>query len=395
MALALTLSAVLFGVPLAASASPAPASSTTSTTTTSAPSPPPLDITAGAKKVSDLEAQLAEAQQHSEALSQRYDAILSQEQLLGLAIAKSRAQIASVRSDLKAAQERAAAQAIERYVKSSPSPAASALFTSNSEGPARTIYESTAFTDTHNAIIRFTLETFALTAQLATLRHLKAQAALESLAAAELLNQDRAAAATTLAGLAQAKGQLKDQMVFIAVETASADAAKGDAAGAAAAIAIAGLVGGPDAASAATAAANAAGGITVTGSPIASDRQDAAITAAISQIGTPYQFGAATPKKGFDCSGLVQWAWAAAGATIARTAADQWNSLPHVDLSSLQPGDLLFYDNLDGDHVVDHVVMWVGKGPFGAQTVIAAPHAGATVDYEPLFTQGLIGAARP
>jgi cell wall-associated NlpC family hydrolase len=69
--------------------------------------------------------------------------------------------------------------------------------------------------------------------------------------------------------------------------------------------------------------------------------------------------------------------------------------LTHVSLNSLQPGDLLFYFNLDGDNLVDHVVMYVGSGPYGADTIIAAPYTGANVEYEPLFTEGLIGAARP
>jgi cell wall-associated NlpC family hydrolase len=67
----------------------------------------------------------------------------------------------------------------------------------------------------------------------------------------------------------------------------------------------------------------------------------------------------------------------------------------HVPLSALQPGDLLFYYNLDSDHQVDHVVMYVGSGPYGANTIIAAPYTGTNVSYAPIFTAGLIGAARP
>jgi cell wall-associated NlpC family hydrolase len=109
----------------------------------------------------------------------------------------------------------------------------------------------------------------------------------------------------------------------------------------------------------------------------------------------PYEYGAESPGQGFDCSGLTQWAWGKAGVYIPRTAAAQWGALPHVPLSSLQPGDLLFYYNLDGDGTVDHVVMWVGNGVYGSQTIIQAPHTGQDVQYYPLFTEGLIGAARP
>jgi cell wall-associated NlpC family hydrolase len=121
----------------------------------------------------------------------------------------------------------------------------------------------------------------------------------------------------------------------------------------------------------------------------------AAAQAAESQLGVPYVFGGETPGVGFDCSGLVQWAWAQAGVSIPRTTESQWQSIPHVSLDALQPGDLLYYFNLDGDGQVDHVEMYTGSGPYGTDTVIHAPFAGTTVTYAPLMTAGLIGAGRP
>jgi cell wall-associated NlpC family hydrolase len=112
-------------------------------------------------------------------------------------------------------------------------------------------------------------------------------------------------------------------------------------------------------------------------------------------LGVPYVFGGANPSEGFDCSGLVQWAWGQNGVTIPRTTEVQWPALTHVSLGALEPGDLLFYYNLDSDDQVDHVVMYVGSGPYGTQTVLQAPFTGATVSYSPIFTTGLIGAGRP
>jgi cell wall-associated NlpC family hydrolase len=112
-------------------------------------------------------------------------------------------------------------------------------------------------------------------------------------------------------------------------------------------------------------------------------------------LGVPYVFGGETEGVGFDCSGLVQWAWGQAGVSIPRTTETQWPALQHVSLGALEPGDLLFYYNLDGDDAVDHVVMYAGSGPYGTDTVIQAPFTGATVSYSPIFTEGLIGAARP
>ena len=61
----------------------------------------------------------------------------------------------------------------------------------------------------------------------------------------------------------------------------------------------------------------------------------------------------------------------------------------------MKPGDLLFYYDLDGDNTIDHVVMYVGSGPYGANTIIQAAHTGTVVSFDPLFTGGLVGAGRP
>ncbi len=66
-----------------------------------------------------------------------------------------------------------------------------------------------------------------------------------------------------------------------------------------------------------------------------------------------------------------------------------------MPLNALEPGDLLFYYNLDGDNTIDHVVMYVGSGPYGSQTIIQAPYTGSEVQYAPLFTEGLVAAGRP
>ena len=80
---------------------------------------------------------------------------------------------------------------------------------------------------------------------------------------------------------------------------------------------------------------------------------------------------------------------------IPRTTEEQWARSRHIPLNALQPGDLLFYYNLDGDHQVDHAVMYAGSGPWGTSTIIAAAHTGTTSASRPIFTSGLIGAARP
>ena len=56
---------------------------------------------------------------------------------------------------------------------------------------------------------------------------------------------------------------------------------------------------------------------------------------------------------------------------------------------------MIYYYNLDGDGAVDHVVMYVGSGPYGTSTIIQAAHTGTNISYAPLFTFGLYGVARP
>ena len=91
--------------------------------------------------------------------------------------------------------------------------------------------------------------------------------------------------------------------------------------------------------------------------------------------------------RGYDCSGLAQAAWAAAGVQIPRDSYSQWAALPHVPLSSLEPGDLLIY-NGEG-----HVAIYVGGG-----YIIDAPQTGQDVQKIPLagwYKSTLVGAARP
>jgi cell wall-associated NlpC family hydrolase len=54
---------------------------------------------------------------------------------------------------------------------------------------------------------------------------------------------------------------------------------------------------------------------------------------------------------------------------------------------------LLFYD-FGGDGI-DHVIMYVGSGPFGVDTIIQAAHSGTVVSFDALWYQGLVGAGRP
>lgn len=113
------------------------------------------------------------------------------------------------------------------------------------------------------------------------------------------------------------------------------------------------------------------------GEPGPTDAVSRAIAIAKQQIGKPYVFGATNPKVGFDCSGLIDYAFTAAGiATPGRlTTGPMARMGKKVPWKSIQPGDWVVRDSGGSGHVV----MYVGAGQ-----VIAAPHTGEVVQYQPL-----------
>ncbi|WP_217212168.1 C40 family peptidase [Streptomyces sp. AC550_RSS872] len=106
-------------------------------------------------------------------------------------------------------------------------------------------------------------------------------------------------------------------------------------------------------------------------------KAEKALAFARSQIGKPYVWGATGPDS-YDCSGLTQGAWKAAGVDIPRVTYDQVNAGTTVPLSSAQPGDLVFfYDD------VTHVGIYIGNG-----MMIHAPKPGAYVREESIYYDG-------
>ncbi|WP_028812295.1 C40 family peptidase [Streptomyces flavidovirens] len=102
------------------------------------------------------------------------------------------------------------------------------------------------------------------------------------------------------------------------------------------------------------------------------------------QIGKPYVWGAAGPSS-YDCSGLTQGAWKAAGVALPRTTWDQVNVGTRVATDNLRPGDLVFFY----DHI-SHVGVYIGGGK-----MIHAPKPGAYVREESVFYMPIYGSVRP
>ncbi|MEU8504327.1 NlpC/P60 family protein [Streptomyces brevispora] len=109
------------------------------------------------------------------------------------------------------------------------------------------------------------------------------------------------------------------------------------------------------------------------GLPAGSARAAAAVMAVQRALGRPYVWGASGPS-GFDCSGLMRWAYAQAGVSLPRTSQAQRYAGRMVPLAEARPGDLVTY-RADASHIG----MYVGNGQ-----VIHAPYPGAPVRYDPV-----------
>lgn len=109
--------------------------------------------------------------------------------------------------------------------------------------------------------------------------------------------------------------------------------------------------------------------------------------AALTQLGVPYRLGGADPA-GFDCSGLVQWAFAAAGVAVPRTTEEQFSWFRPLPREDLQPGDLVFFRLPQA-----HVGIYLGAGEF-----VHAPTSGRAVERarldSPWFILGFAGGGR-
>ena len=112
-----------------------------------------------------------------------------------------------------------------------------------------------------------------------------------------------------------------------------------------------------------------------------------AVNFALGAVGTPYRWAGESPASGFDCSGLVRWAYSRVGVDVPHSSYALYDVGRRVPVSRLAPGDVLFFQGLG------HVGLYVGKG-----RMVHAPEAGRNVEVVRLSTEGyrarLVGARR-
>jgi cell wall-associated NlpC family hydrolase len=116
---------------------------------------------------------------------------------------------------------------------------------------------------------------------------------------------------------------------------------------------------------------------------------DHAAAVALGQVGVPYRYGGSSPG-GFDCSGLVQYAYQAAGVSVPRTTGQLWSAARAVNGTDMRPGDLLFF-RIEGK--MSHVGMYLGDRRF-----VHAPQSGRAVSVAsldaPFYRRALLRAGR-
>lgn len=115
------------------------------------------------------------------------------------------------------------------------------------------------------------------------------------------------------------------------------------------------------------------------------------VQAALSQIGEPYTWGGESEVNGFDCSGLMQWAYAKIGVKLPRVSRDQYNAGDHIRPSDMQRGDMVFWaHNTSDPSTIFHVALYLGNNQ-----IIEAPRPGKLIGIHNLYWQDhIIGAVR-
>jgi cell wall-associated NlpC family hydrolase len=121
--------------------------------------------------------------------------------------------------------------------------------------------------------------------------------------------------------------------------------------------------------------------------PVPDTRAERAVEYALEAVGTPYRWGGESLSWGFDCSGLVRWAYGRVGVELPHSSYALYGEGRRVNESRMEPGDVLFFEGLG------HVGLYLGRG-----RMVHAPQTGRNVEVVRLASTNygarLIGARR-
>jgi len=314
-------------------------------------------------QATQLEQQISSAQSEIEGLSQKYDEAESQITSLQSQITTTQNKINADHQQVANDQQTLRKAALNAYINDGSEVSTNPFFSSNqSSAAAQQEYGNVANGDLNTAVDNLHIAQGVLNAQESSLSTQKQQEESAASAANNALASSNAQEQTLDGDLSQVKGQLA---TLVAQQQAASSAAE------------------------ARTTARVIGSSTYNGPPIpySSGPAGVAVRAAESQLGVPYVWGGESPGEGFDCSGLVAWAWGQAGVDLPHYSGAQYDDSTPVPVSQMQPGDLLFYGP-GGDQ---HVAMYIGAG-----MMVEAPHTGAYVWNTPVrLGDGFVGVGRP
>jgi cell wall-associated NlpC family hydrolase len=121
--------------------------------------------------------------------------------------------------------------------------------------------------------------------------------------------------------------------------------------------------------------------------PAPPTRGERAAKVAIGVVGVPYRWGGESPSSGFDCSGLVRWAYGRVGVDLPHNSYALYSEGRRVRADDMEPGDILFFEGLG------HVGLYLGSG-----RMVHSPETGRNVEVVRLagtnYGARLIGARR-
>jgi cell wall-associated NlpC family hydrolase len=332
-------------------------------------------IASAKAKAAQIEAQLAQAQNEMSVLSQQYDAAALKLHTIESNIATTQATITADHQRVTNDRTTLSKAAISNYVTDGTAATENPIFSNNQKTvAAATEYNQIVSGDINEAVANLHTAENTLNAQEAQLQSQRGQAQTAVSAEQAAIAQNQAAENVQASALAQENGEIaqlvqKQQEQEAAAALAAANQRLAEA----------------------QSSVNTASFDNQAAPPPTAPGGAGAVQAAESQVGVPYQWGAASPKgsadPGFDCSGLTMWSWGQVGVGLPHYSGAQMGDSAPVPLSDLQPGDLLFYGP-GGD---DHVAMYVGGGQ-----MVEAPHTGASVWVTSArFGDGFVGAGRP
>src|SRR5579872_2345244 len=284
-------------------------------------------------RIARLSATLSAQERFSEITANEYDAAKVKLAQINAKIVRLDAREMAKRGAIKVTAKKLAIAVVRAYVVGAAESQVLGLFNQNvSTSDARHVYEQQVIGDLTALENNYQAQKNSLDATIAAVSAQRTKAQRQTATIDGLLVQNAHNEAVTRATLAVVTHKLASEIISYEIAVGVAAARRRNVAGEEQAVAAASAVGGQAAANKVLEAIQAATPPLVTGVAAGSAQGMAALNAARRELGVPYVWGGESPGHGFDCSGLVQWAWAQAGFAIPRTTQAEWPALRHIPL---------------------------------------------------------------